>query len=192
MYRAFYPIHQRAIEAGGLPFHAGLVEYKGRGLLLAGPGGIGKSTCCRRLPFAWRALCDDETLIVLHKQKGYFAHPFPTWSLHLLGRSEKTWNIQEHLPLDAIFFLEQAKMDEVSPIKSARAAILINQTANAICMRYERVLNLQEKRAQRKKIFVNACALAKSVPCFILRISLKGEFWKKIERVLKDNGRRAI
>ena len=55
---SLYPIYQRAQEAGGLPLHAGLVEKDGKGILLAAPSDTGKSTCCRRLPPPWKALCD--------------------------------------------------------------------------------------------------------------------------------------
>ena len=43
-------------QAGGFPLHAALVEHEGAGILLAGHGCAGKSTCCRRLPDTWKAL----------------------------------------------------------------------------------------------------------------------------------------
>jgi hypothetical protein len=36
----------------------------------------------------------------------------------------------------------------------------------------------------RTKIFSNAWDITSSVPCYILRHSLHGEFWKEIEKVL--------
>ncbi len=57
-------MYEQAVQTGGLPFHAALVERHGRGVALAAPGDTGKSTCARRIPPPWTALCDDETLIV--------------------------------------------------------------------------------------------------------------------------------
>ena len=45
------PLYLDTLRRGGFPVHAALAERDGRGILLAGRGGIGKSTCCRRLPF---------------------------------------------------------------------------------------------------------------------------------------------
>lgn len=36
----------------------------------------------------------------------------------------------------------------------------------------------------RRRIFSAASSLASAVPCFVLRLSLTGRFWEKIERVL--------
>jgi SynChlorMet cassette protein ScmC len=83
MLQILNPIFQKAKRAGGLPLHAALAERNGMGFLLAGPGDTGKSTCCHRLPGPWKALCDDESLVVRDHQKGYLAHPFPTWSDYL-------------------------------------------------------------------------------------------------------------
>ncbi|HHT9124381.1 MAG TPA: SynChlorMet cassette protein ScmC [Candidatus Brocadiia bacterium] len=180
------PIYQRALEIGGLPLHAGLVELNGRGALLAARGNIGKSTCCSRIPQPWRALCDDESLIVLDARNQYRAHPFPTWSNYLYDRPKRSWNVQQHVPLAAIFFLEQAEKDEVVPIGQGQAGILINTSATEVCSKQWRKLTPEEERAQKKKLFDNACALAKSVPAFILRVSLTGRFWDEMERVLPD------
>lgn len=185
MWYALHPVYQRCQESGGLPFHAGLIEQDGKGILLAGHGGAGKSTCCQRLPHPWYAVCDDETLIVRDDQKRYFAHPFPTWSDYLWKRSERTWNVQRYLPLSAIFFLEQADTDEAIPIGQGQAAIFVNQLAMDICRRNWRHLDPKEVMMFKEKLFNNACELARAVPAFKLRVSLSGRFWEKIEAVLK-------
>jgi SynChlorMet cassette protein ScmC len=181
---ALYPIFQMAQSSGGLPFHAGLVERDGRGVLLAASGNTGKSTCCRRLHSPWHSLCDDETLVVRDNLKRYLAHPFPTWSVHLWRKSEQTWNVEEHVPLSAIFFLEQAETDEVIPMGQGKAAASMIQSAMQVCDRFWSNLNDAELRAHRKKVFENACELAKSVSAFKLRVSLTGRFWEEIEKVL--------
>ena len=184
MWFALYPINHGVQEKGGLSFHAGLVEWNGRGVLLVGPGKIGKSTCCRRIPYPWQALCDDETLIVRDDKKRYLAHPFPTWSDYLFQRSERTWNVQRSLPLSGIFFLEQAETDKVIPIMQGHAAILINQSVSQMYSYSWKRLDREEERMCKKKFFHNACELAKTIPAFILRVSLTGQFWVEMEKVL--------
>ncbi|MEK7397557.1 MAG: SynChlorMet cassette protein ScmC [Candidatus Poribacteria bacterium] len=184
MLQSLYPIYQRELNSGGLPLHAGLIERKDKGILLAAPGGTGKSTCCRRIPPPWHPLCDDETLIVFDGMGQYIVHPFPTWSERIQKRSERTWDIQQHIPLSAIFFLEQAKNDEVISIGQGQAAILINQMANQVCYRNWKNLDLEKQALFRKELFSNSCELAKKIPAFILRVSLSGQFWEEIESVL--------
>lgn len=47
-------------------------------------------------------------------------------------------------------------------------------------------LNLKEEKVIRKKLFDNACQLAKAVPVFSLRVSLNGRFWENMEKVLEN------
>jgi SynChlorMet cassette protein ScmC len=181
---ALYPIYQRAQESGGLPIHGALVEWRGTGVLLAAPGRAGKSTCCRLIPPPWHTLCDDETLIVKNAEKLYNAHPFPTWSDYFRRHSRWTWNVQRYLPLSAIFFLEQSVTDELFPIGQGQAAAYINQLATHVIDLICGYLGREGERSLRKGLFYNACELAKAVPSYILRVSLNGRFWEKIEEVL--------
>jgi len=180
-----YLIHQRVIDTGGFPFHAGLVEKDGRGIVLAAPGGTGKSTCCRRIPKPWNPLCDDTSLIFCDNGGAVLAHPYPTWTDYLWRRSEGTWHVERHVPLRGIFFLKQAETDEVIPIGQGEAAIYINQSATEIVRPYWWKLDHERLRVYRKKLFENACELTKVVPAFILHVSLTGQFWKEIEKVLE-------
>jgi SynChlorMet cassette protein ScmC len=177
-------VYNKAIEQGGLPFHSALVQSGGKGVLLAGKGNIGKSTCARRIALPWQAVCDDETLVVRDTAGSYKAHPFPTWSDYLYKRREPTWDVQQSFPLSAIFFLQQAESDEAIPLGGAKAAVCINESATQVCRRNWRGLTYKEEAAFKKKVFENACLLAKAVPVFILHFSLKGKFWKEIEKVL--------
>ena len=108
MWTALYGIYLRSFDSGGLILHGALIERNGRSVLLAGPGGAGKSTLSRRLPLHWYVLSDDQSLVVVDDQNRYLAHPVPTCSDHLWHGSERSWNVQCHVPLAAIFFIEQA------------------------------------------------------------------------------------
>ena len=118
-------------------------------------------------------------------QNRYLAQPFPTWSDYLLRRSEPTWNVQRHVPLSAIFFLEQAEDNEVLPVGEGQTAIFVNQCATDICGPGWAYLDREEVRTLRKKLFDNACQLAKSIPVFTLRVSRDGRFWEEMEKVLR-------
>lgn len=187
MWQALHPIYEQALGNGGMPFHAGLAARNGKGVLFAAPGGTGKSTCCRRLPPPWKALCDDEALLVKDTQGAYMAHPFPTWSEYLFQRSEKTWDVEQHVPLSALFFLEQAERDEVVAIGTGKASVYITESSTQICRRDWRYLDKKEEVRRKTMLFDNACALAKAVPAYILRVSLTGEFWKLVEEVVASH-----
>jgi len=184
MWAALQPIYQRSIDRGGLPFHAGLAERDGRGFLLAASGHTGKSTCCRRLPLCWQPLCDDETLVVLDHQNRYRAHPFPTWSDYLLQRSEKTWNVQQSVPLSGIFFLEQSETNDVSELGEGQAAVLITESAMQICNKFWINVDNAKQRHLKKGLFDNACEMAKQIPAYRLKVSRQGRFWEQMEQVL--------
>jgi SynChlorMet cassette protein ScmC len=184
MWEAVFPIYSQAINVGGLPLHAGLAEWRGGGVLLAGRSDVGKSTCCQRLPRSWNVLCDDEALIALSPSVRYMAHPFPTWSDHIFKRSTRTWNVQRQVPVSAVFFLEQAKVDEVERIGQEEAAIRIYHLADQVCFRNWRPENSHNQGPMRKKLFNNACDLARTIPAFVLRVTLTGDFWREMESTL--------
>jgi len=186
MWFALSPLYIRSIQAGGLLFHAALVERDGQGVLLAAPGGIGKSTCARRIPSPWRALCDDEVLIVRDPHSKYYVHPFPTWSQFLWGKqSDSTWDVQSSAPLCAIFFFHQAATDACESLQQGQAAGYLNDAANQTCRRiWLRMRNQDQRAALTTQIFHNACDLAQNVPAFRLGLSLEGQFWKELERAL--------
>lgn len=184
MSEALLPLYRQTIAAGGIPIHAALIECTGRGFIIAASGGVGKSTCCRRLPPPWNPLCDDETLIVPGRSKLFFAHPFPTWSEYLSGQSNHTWNVESRIPLYALFLLSQGTTDKVVPLSQIEASIRINQSAIQVCNRIWYYMSSLAQREIRIELFGNACKLAKAVPCFELRTGVTGRFWDLVDRVL--------
>jgi SynChlorMet cassette protein ScmC len=185
MWYTLLPIYQRSVSLGGLPFHGGLVELDGRGVLLAASSDKGKSTCCGRFPEYWQPLCDDETLVVLDTQKQYRAHPFPTWSEYILKRSKKTWNVQDSVPLAAIFFIEQSETDEIEPLGEGQTAVLITESAAQIYEKFLKHADKKDQRQFREVFFNNACRMAKQIPSYRLHVSLNGRFWEKMEEALE-------
>jgi SynChlorMet cassette protein ScmC len=180
MWQALFPIYLKAQKEGGLPIHAAFIERDGKGFLLSGPGGSGKSTCSRRVPPPWKAHSDDETLIVKSPQ-GYFAHPFPTWSEYLQNCSKKTWNVRLSLPVEAILFIKKSKKDKIEDMKKSQAAVYLYDVAFETILwgRYERPQ--EENKSLNLKLLDSACQLVRDIPTYFLHVSKKGRFWENIE-----------
>jgi len=182
---ALFPVYDLTVRRGGLPLHGALVEQGGRGVLLVGRSGVGKSTACRRLPPQWSVLGDDLALAVRRPGGGFAVHPLPTWSAVGPASGEKTWDIQRGVCLSAVFFLTQAAEDEILPAGKAMATVILADAAMTIFQS----VRMKERSVERKLLggsaFANAAAIANTVPSYILRLSLTGRFWEKIEAVLE-------
>lgn len=182
-------IAAQTMPRGGMLLHGGLVMHQGQGIILAAPGGTGKSTACSRLPESWKALCDDATLVVQTKSGRYFAHPWPTWSRFLNGEGGD-WNVEQAIPLSAIFFLHQSPVDRVEPLPRGNATAYVLESIRQMMLfrrmdehqidMMEDLLNISLSAVER---------LVSSVPVYILQISLSGSFWEEITRTLQDPGK---
>ncbi|NPV05520.1 MAG: SynChlorMet cassette protein ScmC [Syntrophaceae bacterium] len=186
---ALFPVYDQTVRRGGLPLHGALVGQGGRGVLLVGRSGVGKSTACRRLPPRWDVLGDDLALAVRLPGGGFAVHPLPTWSAVGQAAGERTWDIRRGLGLSAVFFLTQAAEDEILPAQKAMATVLLTDAAMTIFQSVRVRERSMEKTLLAGNVFANAAAMAGSVPAYILRLSLTGRFWEKIEEVLElENG----
>jgi SynChlorMet cassette protein ScmC len=185
MWNALQPIYQHAQKSGGLPLHGALLEFEGKGIIIAAPGETGKSTCCRRVPGYWNPLCDDELLVVFDKKRGYRAHPFPTWSDYLWRKSEKKWDVEYSVPVQAVFFLEQARTDEAVVLGNGETAIRINRSATQVCQKFWRKLDKEHKRVLSQQLFRNSCEMAKAIRTYTLKATLEGRFWEEMEGQLR-------
>jgi SynChlorMet cassette protein ScmC len=92
------------------------------------------------------------------------------------------------VPLAGVFFLEQAEIDEAVAIGSGQAAVRLTESAMQICGPLWRGLGAQEARRGRMSLFDNACQLARSIPAFVLHVSLHGAFWEEMEKALDGQG----
>ena len=109
MAQSVLPMYMRVLFQGGLPLHSALIEKRGKGIIIAAPSGTGKSTCANRIPPPWKAMCDDEVLIVRDNKGIYHAHPFPTWSRFNTQEPREICNVQSHVPISAILFLRKSQ-----------------------------------------------------------------------------------
>lgn len=179
---------QDAQTRGGMLIHGALAERHGRGVILAAPGGRGKSTASNRLVPPWCSRCDDTTLVVPDAHGRYWAHPWPTWSRFVCREAGGgSWEVQRAVPLEAIFILSQARDDRVEQIGRGEAVSLLVQCAEQAALFMGQGASQAARVAIRRERFDNLCALARRIPTSILHISLTGAFWDEIALALDEN-----
>ena len=172
--RAFQLMHLSMVISrdaqcrGGVLLHGALAEWNGKGVVLAGPGGRGKTTASRRLPHHRQSFCDESTLVVCDNKGAYWAHPWPTWSTFMFNGPGGAWDVQHSVPLKGIFFLEQAYEDAFEPLGIAQNVCLLSASAEQaswLMPGHSEKNALRELRLQR---FDNICNLAQTIPSYIL------------------------
>jgi SynChlorMet cassette protein ScmC len=114
----------------------------------------------------------------------YWAHPWPTWSQLLYNVSTERRDAQKAAPLKAIFILDQAGQDRATPAGGAAAVCMLMEVARQANWRLWLGDDLAALRAAQATRFDALCALVKAVPVYLLDVSLEGEFWKEIEKVI--------
>jgi len=172
LYLAIWPF-------GGIPVHAALLERDGEAIMIAAPGGTGKSTCASRVPPPWHALCDD-TVLLVPAGGIYYAHPLPTWSDFLIrDLSDRRWDVGYAVPVTGIWFLEHGEQDQAVPIGKGQAASLLYQSAvqvSRICLGKEH--NDQIYTGWHMGLFHRSCDAVSNLYCGILQATLNGSFWE--------------
>jgi SynChlorMet cassette protein ScmC len=189
---AMLPIYTDSLRTGGLPVHGALVEIGGSGVILAGRSGEGKSTACRRLEAPWRVLGDDLCLVVPCASGGFRAHPLPTWSALKEDGEARVWQSGSSVPLRAIFFLEQSAEDECLDLKRSSTAITLAASALQVFRSIDFAFPRSEEQEVKKGLYTNAASMALEIPSHLLRLSLTGRFWEKIEEVLEKQAGNSI
>ena len=101
------------------------------------------------------------------------------------GDGSITWAVEQAVPLRAIFILEQSANDRLEPIGTGRAVTLLNELSRQASDHLLRNMPRADIGTFNLRRFENLCALAQSLPAYLLHVSLNGTFWKLIERALK-------
>jgi SynChlorMet cassette protein ScmC len=169
---------------GGLLLHGGLIAIGDKGVLLAGRSGVGKTTATGRIPYPWRSLSDDATLVLPDGQGAFWAHPWPTWARLLEPEIQYSWQVQTPVPLTSVFFLAQAPSDTLQSLSPAHATCLLVQSASQVPSSMWILERSQHVRSQRLKVLDNITALTRALPCYELGVTLTGVFWELIHQTL--------
>jgi SynChlorMet cassette protein ScmC len=179
MMLAIQSLYLAVWPCGGIPVHAAMLEKKGQAILIAAPGGTGKSTCATRIPPPWSAPCDDSVLLIPWNG-AYYAHPLPTWSDHLIrNHRDRKWDIGHAVPVTGLWFLEQGEVDGGTPVGKGEAASRLYQSAVQISGPCIRKQGNEELYADWHTALFNRCCDAVShLSCGILRVTLTGKFWE--------------
>jgi SynChlorMet cassette protein ScmC len=178
MWQALQIVYRDVVIKGGLPLHSALIENADAGYLLVGGEGSGKSTSCGLLTPPWEAVSDDGVIIIPHSD-GYMAHPLPTWSELISGRSNRQWDVRKGTRLRGVYFIGKAAEDGVARAGQGFSAVALSRSAAYLCSS-GRVKGSDPGADVKRRIFENACAVVSRIPCFSLEISLTGKFWEKI------------
>ncbi|MCX6841233.1 MAG: SynChlorMet cassette protein ScmC [candidate division WOR-3 bacterium] len=181
-------VAQAAFRGRALLLHGALAEYCGSGFIMAGPGKVGKSTASRRLPPPWRSLCDDSTLVARDGMGQYWAHPWPTWSRFRESGPGGSWAVEQAVPLRAVFFLAQSPSDQLEPVNVMQATAMTLESAVSFACTVARLAEQAASQTLCRDEVSAAMALAGAVPTYSLHLSLDGQFWKEIEKVLPVGG----
>lgn len=172
LYLAIWPF-------GGIPVHAALLERDGEAIMIAAPGGTGKSTCARRVPPPWHTLCDD-TVLLVPAAGVYYAHPLPTWSDFLMrDLNNGRWDVGHAVPVTGIWFLEHGEQDRAVPIGKGQAASRLYHSAvqvSNVCLRKEH--NDEIYTGWHKGLFHRSCDAVSHLSCGVLRATPGGSFWE--------------
>lgn len=164
--------------------HAALVEYQDKGVLLAGSGGVGKTTATLRLPGEWIPLSDDTTVLVDDEHGCFRAHPWPTWSQFFRNETHGCWDVQHFVPLKAIFFIEKSEKDYVGIVGQGEGLGMLVESSRQVVDVATRYIHQGRKRLLNSLRFNRLVEIASRVPVYKLGISLHGRYWELIENIL--------
>ena len=104
--------------------HGALMERSGRGVLLCGPSGIGKSTTARRMADeGFNVLADDCFLLRRDGIGKYWARPLPTWSVYLFGKEALAeCDARREFPVSRLFVLGRRE-ERYTPLEPQTALL---------------------------------------------------------------------
>lgn len=178
---------ERIEQHGGVLLHGALLDHQGDGVVLAGSGGTGKSTASRRVPAPWRALSDDQTLIVRTPEGSYRAHPWPTWSRLNDTSPNERWDVSQSVPLKAVFFLHQSTRNRTTPAARSMACCMLMRNSEQAWWLAHNHMPVERLRRLRLRRLDAVSAMTAHVPAYILEFSLHGAFWDVITRALNGS-----
>lgn len=171
-------------QHGAIFLHAATLVKNDEAVIIAASSGGGKSTTASRVPPPWHAP-GDECCIALRDSDGYVVHVIPTWSAVLddTHRSLR-WDTKKSYRLRAFCVLMQDTKDEICRIGPAQSIAAITSSA-----RQAAYIQLDRSGKDMNQLYFSECyrsaeEMSRTIPSYILRTTLTGQFWKILEEEL--------
>ncbi len=175
------PVIQHYVRHGrGCLVHAASCARGDEGVLIVADGGVGKSTCCRRLPAGWTAAADDMALALPDATGAYRIHPLPTWSDYLEQRCRSAVAVSTSYPLRMILFLEQADCDRLVAMPLLAATHRLHKICASLWRNHVDRLPVESVQDLAASVFRGCADLVRQTPPFVLRATLHGRFWEPV------------
>ncbi|MEI6287464.1 MAG: SynChlorMet cassette protein ScmC [Bacillota bacterium] len=173
-------LRNAAMQTVAVPVHCALAVCNGGGYVFAGSSGVGKSTLYDKMQAPWRAVCDDNALIV-KSGNSYFVQPLPTWSRFMYDEGGYPVATAEYFPLRGVYFLTQADCDECRPIETAEAILRLRKSAEEASFIWQ--MPKDERISLNGLFFERACEIIRQTPHAELFSTVAGRPWLEIERL---------
>lgn len=152
-------------DRNGIILHSNGFNIRGKGLLLAGRSGVGKSTVSKMLKKSGHQILCDDRMFIMRKKDGFGI--YGNWC-HGSVMDFSSFSV----PLKAIFFLGQSNKNIVEPVINKHVIMqkLIQSLVRSVMTMegWEKILSI-------------VWQLADNVPCFHLKFDLTGEVCEKID-----------
>lgn len=175
-----------ALLNGGFLYHGGLADFRGKGVLLAGASGSGKTSASILLKDPWTSLSDDLTIVVKDDKGKYFAHPLPTWSVFFgkeLSVKKNFWELENKIPVSVAVFFDRGPDNRIKKAGKAHSLCLLTELAKQSNRFLLQKMDLQVVSEFNKKFFLNINEFIRKIPGFTLELDLKKEFWEEMEKI---------
>lgn len=171
-----YPVVRAHAQRDEVVLHAGAVAGAARAALLLGRSGSGKSTATRNARRAGgTALCDDGVVLARGLAGAPVAVPLP--SCVALRRGWRGPFQALRRPLAALCFLERSSRERLSPLPALEA---VPRLAAAALTEVPSARWLP--RPLRTRVFHALCDLARRVPCFVLELRPRPDYFDLLRR----------
>ena len=107
-------LHSKLLQKGRVVFHSAFIDWKGKGILFAGPSGVGKSTQAKLWEkYAGAEIINGDRALLNHTENGWKVYGYPC-----CGSSKVC--INRTLPLFMIVLLEQGDENEIQMLSQGQ------------------------------------------------------------------------
>ena len=158
-------------DRNGIIIHSNGFNIGGKGVLLTGNSGVGKSTLSKMLKNCGHNILCDDRMFTIKKKDGFWI--YGSWCHGTVPDSSSM-----AVPLKAIFFLEQSKENTISLIENKKVIVakLIKSLVRPL-MTHDGWENTFEILSH----------LPKDVLCYKLKFDLSGKICKQMEDLIEES-----